>query len=308
MYDVARTNSDPSRRGRTSTRRMADQLTDRVVEKVEQKVAEKLAKQADKLDRKLDGDALERLATHLDALDVWTRGSGTSRKPRFSREDLATAAVQICDAEGIEALSMRRLALELGAGTMTLYHYVQTKDELLTLVNDAVMAEVLVPADTPLPRDWRAAVTVIAERTRACLQRHPWLFDITDDPPIGPNQVRHFDQTLAAVSSLDLPLRDRLDIVTLVDEYTFGHCLHARNNVRPEHQGEGDFVEGMAAYLADLLATGEYPELQRLAEEVGIPESLAMVDEHGRDEGRFGRGLERLLDGIEADLRLRRRR
>jgi AcrR family transcriptional regulator len=308
MYDVARANPPHPGRGRTGTRRMADEITDRVVEKVEQKVAAKLAKQADKLDRKLDGDALERLAAHLDALDVWTRGDRASRKPRYSREDIAATAVRICDTEGIDALSMRRLAQELGAGTMTLYHYVQTKDEVLTLVSDAVMAEVLVPDDHPLPRDWRAAVTVIAERTKACLQRHPWLFDITDDPPIGPNQVRHFDQTLAAVASLDLPLRDRLDIVTMVDEYTFGHCLHARQNVRPEHPGEGHFTEGMAAYLADLLATGEYPELQRLADDIGIAEALAVVDEHGRDEGRFRRGLDRLLDGIEADLRLRRRR
>ena len=63
--------------------------------------------------------------------------------------------MRIADAEGFDALSMRRLAAELDAGTMTLYHYVRTKDELLTLVVDAVMGEVVVPADERLPDDWR---------------------------------------------------------------------------------------------------------------------------------------------------------
>ena len=70
-------------------------------------------------------------------------------------------AIHIADAEGFDALSMRRLAAELDAGTMTLYHYVRTKDELLSLVNDAVMGELLVPPGE-LPDDWRAAITLIA--------------------------------------------------------------------------------------------------------------------------------------------------
>ena len=92
---------------------------------------------------------------------------------------------------------MRRIAAELGAGTMTLYHYVRTKDELLTLVSDAVMGEVVVPDDERCPTNWRDAIVMLAERSRAALQRHPWILDITDDPAIGPNSVRHFDQSLA---------------------------------------------------------------------------------------------------------------
>ena len=65
--------------------------------------------------------------------------------------------MRIADAEGFDAVSMRRIATELDAGTMTLYHYVRTKDELLTLVIDAVMGEVVIPDDEPMPDDWRAA-------------------------------------------------------------------------------------------------------------------------------------------------------
>jgi AcrR family transcriptional regulator len=308
VYDMARAKPTPRAAQRDVASAMADEITERVLEKVNKKVAEKISqKVAAKVGR--DADALDRLAAHLDALDVWTRGAGSSRKPRFTREDIAATAVRIADEEGLEAVSMRRLASELGAGTMTLYHYVQTKDELLTLVNDAVMGEVLVPPDTPLPRDWRAAVTLIAERTRACLQRHPWLLDMADDPQIGPNAVRHFDQTLEAVSSLGLPLVDLLDVVTMVDEYVFGYCIHERNNLHPDDDGAGpDFSQGMGVYIEGLLATGEYPQLQRLTAELGVAGVLEAVSTHAHDAGRFGRNLSRLLDGIEADLQRKSKR
>jgi AcrR family transcriptional regulator len=300
-------------------------LRDEIVDLVSGKVAEKLdaaaAKQEEKLRAKrdridrergrLDGreerhvQALERLANHLDALEVWTRGSGGSRRPRFSRDEIAAAAVHIADEEGFEALSMRRLAAELGAGTMTLYHYIRTKDELLTLVNDALMGELVVPAEMGIPADWRAALTLIADRTRSCLMAHPWMFDISDDPQIGPNALRHFDQSMQAVASLGLPLAERLDIVTVIDEYVFGHCLHERNNLHDD-EDDGIYSEGMVRYMEDLIATGDYPQLSQIADEVGLAESLKIADANARDPRRFQRNLEAVLDGIEASLDRRR--
>lgn len=233
---------------------------------------------------------------------MWTRGGGAGRRPRFTREEIASTAVRLADTEGFAALSMRRLAAELGAGTMTLYHYVRTKDELMTLVNDAVMGEVVVPPDEVLPDDWRAAITVIAERTRQCLERHPWLFDIVDDPPIGPNALRHFDQTMQAVASLGVPLWDRLDIVTAVDEYVFGYCIHARNHLDPGHRSKADYSEGLIEYIEGLLSTGDYPHLEEMAREHPVTDVMEMADRHSRDPDRFTRNLDRLLDGIEADL------
>lgn len=135
-------------------------------------------------------ETLDRLAAHLEAIDVWTRVDRASRKPRFSRDDIDAAATRIADTEGFEAVSMRRLAAELDAGTMTLYHCVRTKDELLTLVVDAFLGEVVLPPEQRLPRDWRVAITLIGRRTRDALRRHPWVLDITDDPSIGPNAMR----------------------------------------------------------------------------------------------------------------------
>src|SRR5919199_3069026 len=76
---------------------------------------------------------------------IWTRPEPGQRKPRFTREQLAAAALAIADEEGLDAVTMRRVADALGAGTMTLYHYVQSKDELLILMADAMMGELLVP-------------------------------------------------------------------------------------------------------------------------------------------------------------------
>ena len=117
-------------------------------------MAEKLNEKAAKHERMADtpakaatqrAAALDHLASHLGALDLWTRAEPPAAGPASRRDDIAEAAVRIADTEGFDALSMRRLAAELDAGTMTLYHYVRTKDELLTLVTDAVMGEVVVP-------------------------------------------------------------------------------------------------------------------------------------------------------------------
>src|SRR5262245_27967501 len=120
----------PSRKAERNAERVAQTLErkagalDRAAAKAEQAAATLTRKAAQ----------LDQISARLASLDVWTRPEPGSRKPRFNRDEIAAAAVRIADAEGLEALSMRRLAVELDAGTMTLYHYVRTKDELLALV------------------------------------------------------------------------------------------------------------------------------------------------------------------------------
>ena len=117
-------------------------------------------------------------------------------------------------------------------------------------------------------------------------------------PATASNSVRHFDQMLEAVSSLDVSLAEKFDSVTCVDEYTFGHCLHERNNL----QSDEPFTAEMTKYVGGLVATGEYPQLAKLADELGLDEVWAQLGSHFRDEGRFDRNLARLIDGIEAGL------
>jgi AcrR family transcriptional regulator len=270
-----------------------------VVETVTEKIAEETQRRADKIAAKAarHADRLEKLSDGLDALDVWTRNQPGKRQPRFSRDDIAEVALRIADTEGLDAVSMRRVASELGAGTMTLYHYVRTKDELLALVFDAIMGEIVVPADQPLPDHWRDAITVIACRSRDALRKHEWMLDINDEPAVGPNAVRHFDQTLQAVASVPGSLTDRLDVLTMVDEYVFGFCMHERSSF---HEVEDE--EEMVAYVKELVDRGGFPTLEALMNEYGLEQLWQQIEGHARDDGRFDRNLARLLDGIERDL------
>jgi len=195
---------------------------------------------------------------------------------------------------------MRRVAATLGVGTMSLYYYVRTKDELLDLMADAMMGEVLVP-DDELPTDWRAALEMIARRSLETFRRHPWAINGPLTTP-GPNGMRHFDQSLAAVEGLDVEFRTRFEIVLLVDEYVTGFMLReAQDEEERELQDERE-RDALAAYFDSQLATGEFPHIERL---VAGQTTRAVVDylmDLGRDEGRFERGLVRLLDGVADEL------
>jgi AcrR family transcriptional regulator len=280
-----------------------DAAVDAAVEAATEKIAYKAARQAAKVRAKAarHAEQLDRLAEHLEALDVWTRVEPPRRRPRLSREEIAATAVRIADDEGLDALSMRRLAAELDAGTMTLYYYLRTKDELLALVNDAVMGEVVLPAGERQPDDWRGALKVIAQRSRDALRRHPWMFDIGGDPAVGPNSVRHFEQTMQAVAGLDVDFATKLDVVTAVDEYIFGFCLHERATLHEDAANDAS----MQRYVEDLIATGDFPELSRLVEREGTAQVWAQLSAHAEDPARFDRNLDRLLDGIEHDLQRR---
>jgi AcrR family transcriptional regulator len=322
---MARGNPEKDQPGRRSsvTQRLAnvvsdaiDEAADKVNRKVDAKrdqaqakIDEKHRKVAEKLDqrRELVLSRLDR-ATYPDiptpgpdstVYDLWLRDRPGSRRPRFSYDEIAEAALRVVDAEGLDALSMRRLATELGAGTMTLYHYVQSKDELLALLIDRVMDELLIP-DDEFPEGWREALTALAHRTRETMTRHLWFFDISVDPGAGPNGVRHFDQSLRALSTLDLPLEEKLDILGAIDEYTFGHCLHARGDT---HAQESDAEwEAMVSYFTGLVEEGGFPQLSALVDEHGIEDLSERLRDYGRDARRFDRNLARILDGIERDL------
>jgi AcrR family transcriptional regulator len=277
-------------------------------EAVRELVLAKLAQKASKYDRstpkgRIKAEAIEAVAAEIGALDVWTRPAPRGRLPQLTREAIAATAVRLADEGGLDELSMRRLAGELGVGTMSLYHYIRTKDELLSLVTDAVMAEVVVPPEVPLPGDdWRQALMIIAKRSRAAFKAHPWMLDISDHSHAGPHSVHHLDQTLAAVASLDVPLAEKLNIAAMTDEYVFGYSLRARHH---RHGYGAEVDERTIRYMSLLLQTGGYPHLEALTAELPLPGLWAEVSAVHRDESRFEQNLERLFDGIEKSLRPR---
>ncbi|HKH04883.1 MAG TPA: TetR/AcrR family transcriptional regulator [Acidimicrobiales bacterium] len=273
-----------------------------VAEKLEQKLDRKLerALEGNTLGSAMKAELLDQVGTRLGgALDVWTRREPGARRASLTRDEIAAAAVALADAEGVEAVSMRRIASELGVGTMTLYHYVKTKEELMTLVTDLVMGEVVLPDGEVLPDDWRDAITVVAHRSKAAFDRHPWMLDVLDEPGLGPNSVRHFDQSLAAVSRLEQPYGVKLDVVRTVDEYVFGFAVMNRNTAP---MAADRWRDEMTAYVNGLLATGDYPQLQAMVADLGLEGAWAEVAEHVADDDRFERNLRRLLDGIGLSL------
>lgn len=238
---------------------------------------------------------------------IWARLEPSGRRAPHSRADIAEAAIAVADAEGIDAVSMRRVARELGLGTMSLYHYVRSKDELIDLMSDAILGRQLVD-DAELRKGWRPALRAIAVATRRNFERHPWILGALQPRPRsvpGPNSLRHFDQSVGAVADLDVDLKTKMEIVTLIDDYVFGFSLRAylaglEQRVEEEEPG---WVQAVFDYMAVELETGAYPNVERIVEENraagGKDEDLSAM---ALAEGRFERGLEYVLDGIEAEL------
>ena len=129
---------------------------------------------------------------------IWARPEPAARSPRFSRQQIAAAALEIADAEGFEAVSMRRIARSLGAGTMSLYRYITTKDDLLALVGDALLGEALVAGELPCRlargnrRRWPA-------RQGSAYLRHPWAVHLVQRQ--GRSRRRWPDRTVCGMSS-----------------------------------------------------------------------------------------------------------
>ena len=231
---------------------------------------------------------------------VWTTPAPGSRRPRFTRDQIAETALRLADAEGFEAVSMRRVAAELGAGTMTLYHYVPTKSDLLTLMADLMMSELLVPEEA-LEAGWRSALTAIAKRSRETMRRHPWSFALQEsEPRFGPNGLRHFEQSLAALAELPIGQLEKLEIISLVDDYVFGVARREHE----ERDQTGQWIEAMGEWIRTLLAGGEFPHVEALFGGEDPATTFRRLTASVTEDERFERGLDYLLDGIA--LRLER--
>jgi AcrR family transcriptional regulator len=196
-----------------------------------------------------------------------------SRPSPLSREKIAAAALAIADAEGFSSVSMRRIAQEMGVGTMSLYYYVKTKADLIAVMDDALMGEVLAPS---LPANWREALTVIASRTRDVFLRHPWALSSMLSAPPGANAMHHMEQCLEALAGTGMTIREKLTLLAIMDDFVFGYALR---------EAASDPKVDLKLAKAQL-ATGAFP---RLKEVFGKGRMPAMPD-------RFRRGLQALLD------------
>jgi AcrR family transcriptional regulator len=179
---------------------------------------------------------------------IWARPEPPGRGPHaaLSRSQIVEVALLIADEEGLEAVSMRRLARELRSGAMSLYHYFQSREELLDLMGETIAAELLLD---DLPGDWRAALKAIAEHSRAAFDAHPWLLlTLQERPRVSPNMLRHVEQSAQSVAELAERGIDRAALTALVlavDDYTIGYTL------REQFAGGGDRFEAGLDWLLD---------------------------------------------------------
>ena len=221
-------------------------------------------------------------------------------RPRLSREEIIDAAIAIADAEGAEALSMRRIAQVLRAGTMSLYWHVPGKERLLELMRDMLMAEVEVPEPSG---DWRADLRATAVSMRGMLSRHRWLMDFVGArPPLGPTTLLTLEAQLATLAVLDLDAHTDFDILTALNTYVSGAVQRETQELRSFEADRalqteaGDFEPLMRAWRDRLAGTGLFPHVVEFMETGVDPDAIETM------EHRFEFGLDCLLDGIAARI------
>lgn len=193
---------------------------------------------------------------------------------------------------------MRRIAARLGASTMSLYHYVNTKADLVALMDDALMGEILV-AEGKLPRGWREAISAIARRTRDVFARHPWALLSMQGAPPGPNAMRHFEQSLEALEQAPLSAEGKLALLQLVDDFVFGHSLRT-SEARAWLDGDSSLARSAEALGQQLFKTGAFPRTAALFAQADS-RAVARYRQWLKEE-RFEGALAAVLDGAARRL------
>ncbi|MER6950129.1 TetR/AcrR family transcriptional regulator [Nonomuraea sp. NPDC000554] len=225
---------------------------------------------------------------------VWSRDQRTPRRQAPSVEQIVRTAVVIADAEGLAALSMRRVAAELGSGTASLYRYVASRDDLLDLMIDKVHGEDGPPT---LSGDWRADLTSVAQHTRATLLRHPWLgSELTGRPALGANSLRQQDVALTAAAALTPDITLAANVVDAVLAYVFGTVAQELAELQAQRRSgltEEQWRAGVGPYIREVIDSGAYPQFARRVIEA----------EDSTPDERFAFGLACVLDGAEARVR-----
>jgi AcrR family transcriptional regulator len=230
---------------------------------------------------------------------IWERPerAGRGPAPSLSRESISTAAVKLADAQGIEAVSMRSLADELGVGAASLYRYVARKDELIELMVDSVMGNDL---EFEIRGDWREDLRSVARGLREMTLRHPWMaVPSAGLRNFGPNTARRYEQVLGAIDGLGLDIDEMLVMVETLDAFVRGRALEELSEqeaVRRSGLDQEQWMQTQVPYIESLIESGRYPLLTRVVLDARAPH------DPDRLKNGFDVGLERVLDGLATML------
>jgi AcrR family transcriptional regulator len=242
---------------------------------------------------------------------LWGRRPKPTRGPRaaLTLEAVVQAAIDLADREGLDALSMRRVADALGVGTMTLYTHVPGKGELLDLMLDTVYRECTDEhaVDASARGGWRAAMEAGARIQWALHERHPWtLYIASSRAVLGPNELTSYEAALARVADLGLPARDAVAMADSLSMYVRGaarDAVEARGAEVATGKTEDDWWQEREPTLEEVLDPERFPTIVRLGANGGfdVPPDTANYNERFvRDDFEFG--LQRMLDGFQSHV------
>lgn len=228
-----------------------------------------------------------------EAEPVWERPEPRARAAPvpLNREKIAATAIRVADEYGLDGLSIRKIAKELGVGPMRLYDYVVNRSELLDLMVDAVYARI---AEAGRQSDWRATVLAIAHMTRVAALEHEWFPDLLGGRPrLGPNALAVGESTAAALSQAP-GVRDVADLqraAGTLSAFIIGALrreVTERRTARSTGTDEAAWQASLGPYLTRQLETGKYPTIAR----------LVIDGAHLDAEENFDRNLTTILDCI----------
>ncbi|WP_455353076.1 TetR/AcrR family transcriptional regulator [Streptomyces sp. SYSU K217416] len=242
-------------------------------------------------------------AKSLARTSVWLEGKAAPRRRTeqpagLDRGKITAATVRLLDAEGLAKFSMRRLAAELGVTAMSVYWYVDTKDDLLELALDAVMGEVALPAEGD-DADWRDQLRALATEYRHLLVRHPWVSPLIGEYlNVGPHAMAFVTAVQRIMRRTGLPLHGQTGALAAVFQFVYGFgAVEGRFARRCAEAGVGqdDFFRRVMGTI------GEQPGLRET-----FQESADLMEARGGDtveemrERDFRFALDLLIAGIEA--------
>lgn len=230
----------------------------------------------------------------LTPISIWDIPEQGTRGPkgRYDRDAVAVAAVRLADAGGLEAVTMRRVATELGIAPMSLYNYVPTKDHLIQLMVDLAAREYQYPGTEPA--DNRAAIAGLARQGRAVTVRHPWLPDAMRRPAvIGPGGLRYIDCFLGLLAGSGLDTAAKMEFIAMINGFALMYggmeatlaAQQASTGISPDQH-----AAAQVGALVGAAASGQYPNLAAALS--------ASEPAPGRDADEvFDSCVRRLIDG-----------
>ncbi|WP_432136667.1 MULTISPECIES: TetR/AcrR family transcriptional regulator [unclassified Streptomyces] len=227
------------------------------------------------------------------------RSGGGGQPSGLDRERITGATVRLLDAEGLDRFSMRRLAAELNVTAMSVYWYVDTKDDLLELALDAVFGEVRLPDPQAPDEDWRQQLRALAAEYRALLVRHPWVSPLVGRYlNIGPNNLAFARVVQRVVRRTGVPARRITSTIAAVFQFVYGYGTlegHFQTRSAAFGMSHDEYFQHALTQVTEAPAVAEVlQESREIMEARGGDTVAEMMD---RD---FTFALDLLIAGIEA--------